>query len=585
VVALGLVAGVGDLSWRVAGRVGLTRPLHALLVSVATIAVLCAALHGLAVGGAADLMLLRVFGLMLMTCGVWRLRQSGGHIVRTLIGYVRAEWTAHGWVGRALLANTAIVLGALYLTAFAPATDADSLDNHLGVPLDWLRQGRAIPRQDWLSARLTGIGESFSMLGLACGTDAAWAVLQATVFVGFVFALGSLEKSPRERLLIVSAAAVAPVLLFLVPSQKPLLLPAVATTLVIAASSDDTSWRRPHLAAMTLCLAFAAACKHSFLFGAAIGLAVLLRRAPRTAPVLASVSLASLLILLPLYVKNALFYGDPLSPLLERFQATPSPTLVEYGRYLREAGQGLAWPSTAGLFVPTAPGEISSVLGLGILACLAIRPAPAGRPILLTSALLVAVIGAAGQVNGRFLFEPYLWALCGLVGGTRRARADMVDGLLIAQGACTSAAAALLAANLLPGAMTPSARESVMAANAIGYLEAQWLEQLPPDAVVATANRSRAWLPRAFFVAHSPEVGLTSPGTGLDASLRAHGVTALVLPADERLWTSGYADYLKSVCAERSGPPRAFPAASRNPYNRRPGQSVQLYVRRGCAPG
>ncbi|NIR58223.1 MAG: DUF1420 domain-containing protein, partial [Gammaproteobacteria bacterium] len=34
----------------------------------------------------------------------------------------------------------------MFLAALGPVTDADSLDYHLGVPLDWLRHGGAYAR-------------------------------------------------------------------------------------------------------------------------------------------------------------------------------------------------------------------------------------------------------------------------------------------------------------------------------------------------------------------------------------------------------------------------------------------------------
>lgn len=584
-IALALTAGVGDLAWRLAHRLRLVSPVEALLVAIGVMALICAGLHGLVLAGVANPSLLRVCGFALGIAGVWRLLNSGLAIGRALAETVGREWRAGTWIGRGLVASTACALAALYLAALAPATDADSLDYHLGVPLDWLRNGGAVAREDWLTARLSGIGESFSMLGLACGTDAAWAVLQATVFVAFVLALGSLEKSSRERLLVVTAASVAPVLLFLVPSQKPMLLPAVATTLVVAASSQAASWRSPHMALATMCLAFAAACKHSFLFGALVGLALLLFRARRVTQLLASCVVAFVLILAPLYARNLMLYGDPLSPFLERFRQAPSPAVVAFAQYLREFGLGLDWSNIGRMIIPTTAGDVSTVLGAGILALAAIRPIPAGRPVLLSAALLVALIGLAGQVSGRFLFEPYLWGLCGLVGGKLRRRSGLVEFGLVAQGTLTATAAVFLATQLVPGGVTAASRDAVMSRHAFGYVEAKWLEQLPADAVVTTANRSRALLPRAFFVAEAPETGFKPPPAGLEAALRTNRVSALILPTDRRLWAEGYETYLISVCAQRVGDPQTFFVATRNPFNRRLDQTVQLYLAGVCPPG
>jgi hypothetical protein len=456
------------------------------------------------------------------------------------------------------------------------------MDNHLGVPLDWLRHGAAVARPDWLTARLVGIGESYSMLGLACGTDAAWATLQTAGLVAFVLVVSSHETRARQRLFVVAALCAPPVLLFLTPSQKPMLLPALATTTVILMANSGISLRIAHHATLATCLAFAAACKHSFLFGALIATGLLVYRSRRASVVLMSAVVAFLVVAGPLYARNIAFFGDPLSPMLERFKAEPSPDVVDHARFLRESGQTFGWSSLMSMIVPVTPGGVSAALGLGVLGLAFFRPARERRAVLTSTSVLVVLIGTVGQVNARFLFEPYLWAVTGLLGATPRRGTGILLGGIAVQVVLTAVAAWFLAGSLLPGALTAPWRDGVMARHAIGYLEARWLERLPPDAIVTTANRSRALLPRAFFVAQAPETGFRPPPSGLETALRAHRVTAIVLPADEELWADGYAAYLQSICARRDGASAAFPLGTRNPFNRRSGQSVQLYVAGVC---
>ncbi len=69
------------------------------------------------------------------------------------------RWTTIG----AVLAGFIAV--ALLLAALGPATDADSLDYHLGAAMEWLRAGGTTVRADWLHFRLAGLGEPLIALG------------------------------------------------------------------------------------------------------------------------------------------------------------------------------------------------------------------------------------------------------------------------------------------------------------------------------------------------------------------------------------------------------------------------------------
>jgi hypothetical protein len=582
-IALVLTAGVVDLSLRLAQRLRLHSPMERFAAAASTLALLCTGLHALVLAGLADVRLLRLVGLVLAVCGLRRVLQSGRRAAAAVVNGLADEWFQSDRLGKALVVGTVGTLSGLYLAALGPATDADSMDNHLGVPLDWLRHGHAALHADWLTAKLVGIGEAFSMLGLACGTDSAWATLQATALVAFVLAIGSLPNSARGRRFLMAAVSVSPVVLFLTPSQKPMLLPTLATTAAVLLITGTTRPSPALVAVVSASLAFAVACKHSFLLSGIVAIGLLVRQWRPRMPALSLLAATALVIVGPLYVRNLMLYGDPLSPMLERFRAVPSPDVLAHAQFLRESGQAPDWTALVGLIVPFGIGDLSSVIGVGLFGLAAFRPAKSHRPLLWASAALVVLIGALGQVNGRFLFEPYLWALAGLAGGSARRSLTALAVALAGQGVVVAVAALLLAGALFPGSLTARWRERVMSEQAIGYLEARWLDRLPPDAIVTTGNRSRALLPRAFFVALAPETGFTPPAAGLEAALRAHGVSAVVLPSDERLWRDGYASYLRSVCAIRDGPPRTFPEAARNPFNRRGGQSVQLYVARECA--
>jgi hypothetical protein len=422
-----------------------------------------------------------------------------------------AAWRALGRLER-LGAVLALATGlALLLAALGPPTDADSLDYHLGAPLEWLRQGRFVSRPDWLSLRLSGLGEGLNMVGLAAGTDTLGAILAVAGMGCGVVAASSLAQRPGDRVLAALLVVTCPLMMFLVPSQKPQLLPAVGLALAVALAV--TRWGRMGPGSIVLAstgIAFAPACKYSMGLPAATAAILLLiaaRPSGRVGWAVVSLGLMGVALVGPVIARNLIAYGDPVSPLLERWKSSPDSAVVGFARMLREYGRDpVAGPGWAALqlLLPMRPGLYGTALGLGGLAAFASgwsREA-AVRTALACAGVVVVGVLAAGQVSARFLLEPYLWlAMVAAAAPWGWAKHWLFLALLL-QGAVAAIAAGGLAASLAPGALSARAREAVMNRSALGALEWQWLDvRLPKRAIVLVTSRSRALATRAFEAA------------------------------------------------------------------------------------
>lgn len=580
VLALLVVAGLAHLGWRLA--LGLrgerASPLEVAAGFVVATGLAGAAAHALALAQLSRPEVLRVGGWMLAATGAYEIARFGRSRAARL-----AALSKEFFQGLRPIERTAVMLAlfaalGLALAALGPPTDADSLDYHLGVPLDWLRRGGAHAGDLWLNARLVGLGEALNMLGLALGTDALGAVLQAAGLVVAVVAVGTLAQSHRPRALAILMTVTIPALLFLVPNQKPQLLPAAATTvaLVLLVQAAENG----QLDRTTLQLAFgsgsvAIGCKYSFILSGGIvflaGTCMAWRR--RMALPAATIALGAVLVQdVPVWTRNWVFYGDPLSPLLERFRAHPDPFVTAFATYLREYGgepglQRLMRLSVE-LVVPDSPGTISTVLGVGVLAVFTIRVNQLSARWLVACAIaatLLVLLG--GQTTARFFLEPYLWVAAAVAGSTwSRGKNLLVWGLGL-QAALMVALASFAAVRLLPGALSPGLRDRVMSQNANGYAEARWMgEVLPPEAVIVADMRSRALLPRPFAVLEmygDPRIPSEVRRRRICEEVTARRVTALVVgrpPAESEL--------VQVVGAARLlAGPAYFRAATRNPWN------------------
>ena len=466
-----------------------------------------------------------------------------------------------------------VLLLAFGLGALGPPTDADSLTLHVGVPLDWLRHG-AVARPEWLHARLAGLGEGLTMLGLAGGTDTLGACLQFGGLIVAACAIARLVPTLGGRIFGSLLVLGCPTMLFLVLTQKFQLLPAAATTLALSIMLRRAeNFEVPQMTLAFGAVAFAIGCKYSFLFSGAVlfmfGLWIA-RRARRLPAAVAIVAITVGLLAAPVYVRNWSFYGDPLSPFLERFRSHPDPALLTFADAQRQPdGAPTTWASVLAfpvrLIVPLRPGDLSQPLGIGALCVLAVGLARGMNRRLVTMAAAVTVPGLVfGQLSPRFFLEPYLWcAAAAVTAGPSRLK-GLLERLLVAQAAIVAVAALVMAAALAPAAFSDRLRDRVMTTMASGYAESRWMATvIPGGATLLAATRSYALLPEPFVAVDLLGAEANHGDDEMRAFIAAHGITAVAFEPEGNPLVGVFIARCGRTIGERS-----FSRAARNPWNR-----------------
>jgi hypothetical protein len=478
----------------------------------------------------------------------------------------------------------------LFAAALGPATDADSLDYHLAVPLDWLRHGGAYPRPEWFTARLVGLGESLNMLGLAAGTDGLGAAFQAAGLVIALLSVTLFAKTQADQLFAVLLVVACPLMATLITAQKAQLLPAAALTvaLVIVVQHFKT-FNLPIALLAFSCAAFAVACKHSYLLTASVVVFVGLLaaiQAQRFRLSLLVLGCCFTVLAVPIFARNFFFYGDPISPFLERWRPSSDPALIAFADILRNSGGdrsigrlgSLPWE----LAVTLNPRRLHDVLGLGVLGfLLLLRERGLTRQLLLSALAAFALVVALGQLQPRFFLEPYLWCAAAAAAAPWHPLKSFLFKALIAQGFLVFITLVYIGSLIFPGALTLMGRDRVMTLMAPGYAEAKWLNAtLPPDAVMLEEFRYRALLPRPFitgdrFVAdpflskdYNPKYRFTDASKWqqqLTEFVKEKHVTVLVTKYPIK--NPAYAWLATHYGTQLDGPAQ-FHRAARSPFNR-----------------
>ena len=476
-----------------------------------------------------------------------------------------------------------VIITSLFLASLGPPTDHDSLDYHLGVPLDWLRNNGSYPRPDWLHARLVGIGESINLFGLQCGTDILGQVVQFSGLGVVWIALSQFAAGPKSRLLLALLVFTVPINIWLVTTQKPMLFPAAGLLLGFTTILNNTGkFDLRRYVFGIICILFAVACKYSFLISGSIAISFVLWFAYRHAHLrtaVISVMIIGTFIVLPVYLRNFLFYGDPLSPFLERLNPNQDPIVIAFAQNLKGSGTTLQslllLPFKLG--VTLNPGLISTVLGIGIFGVFLLRKThdhSAKMMLMLAGGIIISLL-FVGQLKPRYYLEVY-WLLVGsIVMISWSPKVKWFRNLLLLQAGMMAAIAIYGAFILFPGALTEGKRKEVMQKTAAGYPLSRWIgAQLPIDAVILAQTRSNAFMPRKFV---SWESGLRySDKTSREIRrlIDQDNLTAILfnIPLySEWEWIKDCSD---------TGPDKiqTFFNATRNPFNRGSPYQMQLFI-------
>ncbi len=555
-----------------------------------------ALIHTLALTHQLHLPLLRAIAALLVICGVWEMASLLPVSVRYAKNLPQARPFTHGRQRWAHLV-TGIILSALFLAAVAPATDGDSFDYHLGVPLDWLANTAATVRLDWLHAHLIGLGEMINLLGLAAGTSSLGAVTQYAGLIIMLVAVKTVAHPSHVtlgRLLVVTS----PVLLFLIPNQKPQYLPFAATTLALvvllhAHQQPGKAGTRTYWLAFGTA-AFAIGCKYPSIMTGGIVMLVGVWVAWRKRQTLIALLIAAGSVGLlagGVWLRNYLFYGDPLSPFLHNWLTPDNVLGASFAEHLREYETGVVtWQDyllfPVRLIGVTSPAALTSALGIGTVALLtADWRNTYTRSLLLLALLTTIIMVATNQLTPRFFVEPYLWAALAVVHGARVRGQRWLSGLLLVQGAGVAAMAVYAAVILFPGALSWSLFDDTLTHYAAGYETGKWLDEtLPSDAVIFTDLRTGAVLPRPFVSADigrywyqvdaPPEERLALFLAVLDDNLQARGVTHLVM----REATLAQTPYNQLSCLGAPLATAAFSDVGRNPFGRDQAQTTYTIV-------
>ena len=256
-----------------------------------------------------------------------------------------------------------------FLLCISPPTDIDSIDYHLGAPATWYENKSFYPRKDWLHYRFAGLGEYINIIGVYLKTFNFGQLIQffSLMLVG-LFGYKHIENSANKKYFILSVLS-CPLLLFLISTQKYHLTAASIIFCSIIFILHKSKLSNLDIICVVSSLIFAVGSKFSYIIPCGLIWFYLAYKCYYFGKIknLIIYSLISfvLILILPLYLKNYFFYGDPLSPILETFKNNSDTNIINFINYNKTFALNLNnLEFILHLFIPQRLGSFATVLGI-----------------------------------------------------------------------------------------------------------------------------------------------------------------------------------------------------------------------------
>jgi hypothetical protein len=555
------------------------------------VTLLSAIVYPMALAGFANRNVLKIFALIMVFVSILHIYKSRKFLIKGLIqSKLKCSLT---FTSKSTLSIVFIALISGYaLLALGPVTSADSLDYHIGVPIEILNTGIIHGTPEWFHSRLSGNGEALNALGLAIGAEQFGPLLQFLGLVGIVaLILNAENRKPGDNtgetnnlpLLLSLVALSTPTLVFLVASAKHQLLPIAMTTLAMSMIiypsrrnlTPNDSMRGFSLICLLVMVAAQAKLNY-FLSGGIvglIGLSIMISKKLIWQSISIGILTALVVFFPPAIIKSQMYGGSYIEALLTPFPGHWPGTEV-FESIIRGAQiNNITFPLS--LIFPSGIGLISYVIGIGVFSLVLLKP---GNDrwlwlVVVASILVFCITVALGAKSSRSYLEPYFWILIVIsLQNTNKTYVKLkkyVRPIVLMQSLVALALCWYGVATLFPGALMYSWRDAAMSRSANGYVLMRWVDAtLPSDAVLLTGHRSMALAPRravSLDWLNYLKVDNFDPSPYLDR-IKEQNVTHLLVVGDSINYLRKghmFSDCLGDVVY---GPGKGF-IATRNPFN------------------
>ena len=229
-----------------------------------------------------------------------------------------------------------LILIIITAYCFSPISDADSLDYHLGGPLDIIRNQEFISKTDeWYHFRLIGLGEMINFYGLLFYSKNFGQLFQVLAFSNILIILKVLNKNYKFNYLILLSF---PLFASLLLSAKQILIVSNFYLLIFSVILIKDKILKYTIVSLIILTISPLGFKHSYLIYSAplwISLFLIYKKNINFLKYFSYSVIVFLAIPFVFYLKNYFHYGDPVTPFLETVRLNPDLNVINFANEIR----------------------------------------------------------------------------------------------------------------------------------------------------------------------------------------------------------------------------------------------------------
>ena len=399
-----------------------------------------------------------------------------------------------------------ISLPILYiLSNCAEITNADSIDYHIGYAINFLRE-RFDPHPEWYNGRMASIGEKINAIGVSIGAKQFGPLLQCVGYISIgVILIKTIGRRFRQNYILLLAFCSSPVFLFLCISAKPQILPSALSCFsffiikkIVFDTESTLNDKRIFILLSLILSSVAFTHKFNFLISYFFMCIIILwlnkKSASDIAYTLLSIIIVSILVITPAYLDKQIRYESTIVEYFISPVSSMQDSLNFFVFSVRKFKESLFYFPFY-LLIPSSFGNISTILGIGILFCIIplFTKNKISKFYLFIISVYIFLLYLISMPSSRFFLEPYIWLLLILGKYSFGVNKFSIKCLII----IVRIQSILVIISLLPISMYSVAESfAIYETNykhkyIYGYNIQQWYtKKLPPDASILLDHRS-----------------------------------------------------------------------------------------------
>ena len=402
-----------------------------------------------------------------------------------------------------------------FIISLFPASDADSLDYHLGVAKFWIENEKNYPLHNWLHFRLASYGEILNIFSVLLFGGKLLSFIKVFLLYLITTIIYDNYKNENNFNIFLLSLLGSPILIYFISNQKPQFIGFIILIFCILL----LNFRKSEIY-LSILLAYVSSLKFSFIpIVLILFLFILIFEHFNKKKLIVSFLLFILLFWTPILLKNYYFYQNPISPFFENILSVfPNDTVINFSNMLKNYSEfGYStFKQILNIFIPLSLGAITTYFGISIFFLFFLRyKKNFSKRFILLSIITILLFFIIGQYSSRYVYLSYFLIIYTLIFNEIKFQKFFYFGI-ISQIIVVYSFLFFISFINFPSLINEQKNEEYLLNKAYQYEESQWINGTIKNENYLSDMRSKYFLENNHF---SIEFAFYTPKKNLNLEL------------------------------------------------------------------